>query len=161
MPYIIDGHNLIPNISALSLQAIDDEDELIKILREFCRLNRKKADIYFDNAPAGQPRTRKFGFVTAHFIRRGTTADAAIRTRLRKLGRAARNWTVVSSDREVAVAAREMQAQVISSPEFARLLSTSPETSGGIETDENLVLNDEAVNEWLELFQGDNPKYDK
>ncbi len=161
MPYIIDGHNLIPKVPGLSLKSIDDEEELIQIVREFCRTSRKKAEIYFDNAPAGQPRTRKFGFVTAHFIRQGTTADAAIRTRLRKIGRAAQNWTVVSSDREVAAAAREVHAQVIPTGEFARMLGNSREGDEELKEDENIDLSPEAIDEWLTLFGDHNQKHDK
>jgi len=159
MPYIIDGHNLIPKVPGLSLRSIDDEEQLIKIVGDFCRLKRKKAEIYFDNAPAGQPRTRKFGFVTAHFIRQGTTADSAIRNRLRRLGHSARNWTVVSSDREVTAASREAQAQVISADEFAQSLIHQDEIEmSGLETDENLALSPEAVDEWLKLFENKNQK---
>ncbi|MBP1702274.1 MAG: hypothetical protein H6Q38_1381, partial [Chloroflexi bacterium] len=41
MPYIVDGHNLIPKIPGLSLRAIDDEMQLIELLQEFCRVQRK------------------------------------------------------------------------------------------------------------------------
>ena len=36
MPYLIDGHNLIPKLG-LRLESLDDEMELIAILQEFCR----------------------------------------------------------------------------------------------------------------------------
>ena len=101
MPYLIDGHNLIPKIAGLSLGDIDDEMQLVEQLQEFCRLQRKQVEIHFDNAPAGQPRVRIFGPVTAHFTRAGKSADQSIRSTLTRLGRAARNWTVVSSDRGV------------------------------------------------------------
>ena len=37
MPYLIDGHNLIPKVRGLSLQSMDDEMELVELLQEFCR----------------------------------------------------------------------------------------------------------------------------
>ena len=37
MPYLIDGHNLIPKLG-LRLDLPDDEMQLIGILQEFCRL---------------------------------------------------------------------------------------------------------------------------
>jgi len=155
MPYIIDGHNLIPKIPGLSLKIIDDEEQLIKLLQEFCRQQRKRVDVYFDNAPPGQHGTRKFGAVTAHFIRQGTTADAAIRTHLRKLGGSARNWTVVTSDREVAVASRESRTRVITSEKFAHNLVRSGTVTGiSPETDENLSLDENAVEDWLKFFKG-------
>ena len=95
MPYLIDGHNLIPKLG-LHLDSPDDEMELVGILQEFSRLSRREAQVYFDAAPAGQARSRKFGMVTAHFIRIGSSADEAIKAQLKRLGREARNWTVVT-----------------------------------------------------------------
>jgi predicted RNA-binding protein with PIN domain len=86
MAYLIDGHNLIAKIPGLNLYDIDDEVQLIQILQIFCRQSRKRVEVYFDNAPPGNVRTRKYGLVTAHFVRRGSTADAAIQSRLKKLG---------------------------------------------------------------------------
>jgi uncharacterized protein len=115
MPYLIDGHNLIAKTPGLSLQAFDDENQLIELLQDFCRTRRKPVEVYFDNAPVGQAAVRRFGQVTAHFVRQGSTADAAIHRRLVRLGKSAGNWTVVSSDRAVQTAARLAHAQVLSS----------------------------------------------
>ncbi len=90
MPYLIDGHNLIPKIPGLSLQALDDENHLIQLLQVFCRMQRKQVEVYFDNAPAGLATVQRFGQVTAHFVRRGSTADAAIRQRLAAPGKVGR-----------------------------------------------------------------------
>jgi len=79
MPYLIDGHNLIPKIAGLSLQDIDDETRLVEMLQDYCRRRGKKGvEVFFDNAPPGQPSKRVYGTVTAHFVRTGRTADAAI-----------------------------------------------------------------------------------
>jgi predicted RNA-binding protein with PIN domain len=153
MPYIIDGHNLIPKVPGLSLGDIEDEVGLIKVLQDFCRQERKKAEVYFDQAPPGSVRSQKHGWVTAHFIRRGRTADAAIRSRLREIGRAGRNWTVVTSDKEVAAAAGEVQARVISAEVFAHdLFSNSSTGEVSLETDPEAALDAEAVDEWLRIF---------
>ena len=85
MPYLVDGHNLIPKVG-LRLDSIDDEMELVAILQEFSRLHRKQVEVYFDGAPAGQAGTRSLGTVKAHFVRAGTTADTAIARRLKKWG---------------------------------------------------------------------------
>lgn len=153
MPYLIDGHNLIPKLPGLSLRSMDDEVQLIQRLQEYCRQSRKNAEIYFDNAPPGQARTQGYGRVKAHFIRAGRTADEAIIARLRSLGRGAKNWRVVSSDRQVAAAARSLQAQVISSEAFAgTMLAAGPEDRDdpGVETD--LSLDPAEVDAWLDLF---------
>jgi predicted RNA-binding protein with PIN domain len=156
MPYLVDGHNLIPKISGLSLQALDDELQLIELLQEFCRLKGKQVEVYFDNAPPGPGQVRKYACVIARFIRQGTSADDAIRLRLKRLGRGASSWTVVSSDRMVQAAAREAHAQVFSSEEFAQQLKETLETRQSISkgAGEEAGLSPEEVENWLKIFRG-------
>ena len=149
MPYLIDGHNLIPKLG-LRLDSIDDEMELIAILQEFCRLERRQVDVYFDGAPTPHAGTRKLGAVTAHFSPVTTTADNAIRNRLRKLGKSAKNWIVVSSDRQVQTEARSARAEIISSDEFAKTLRQVM-NSTKISKGERVVSKHE-VDEWMQVF---------
>jgi len=150
MPYLIDGHNLIPKVG-LRLDAFDDEIELVNKLNEFCRLARKtQVEVYFDNAQPAQPESRRIGLVTAHFVRKPLSADEAIRLRLKKLGKAARNWTVVSSDHRVQVNARALGAKPLSSDEFANdvietLRQEPPREPKGMSANE--------VEEWARLFR--------
>lgn len=152
MPYLIDGHNLIPKLG-LHLDAPDDELDLVTRLLEFCRARRIRVEVYFDGAPPGAASTRKSGAVTAHFIRRESSADAAIEARLTSLGASARNWTVVSSDQRLQSAARAVHAHSQLSEAFAREmaearqahLSTSKSEAG---------LSSAEVEEWLRLFKG-------
>ncbi len=155
MPFLIDGHNLIPHVPGLSLQHIDDEVQLIQRLQAHHQRSGKKIEVYFDNAPAGYQRTQRFGSVTAHFVRRGSSADEAIRGRLQKLGRAARTWTVVSSDRQVQAAARAALANVVSSENFAVGLADQAETPPDPGTRAQVDLSPEEVDEWLRLFGED------
>lgn len=150
MPYLVDGHNLIPKLD-LRLDSIDDEMELVAILQEFCRMSRKGVEVYFDGAPAPHlAGTRRFGAVTAHFVRLGSSADEAIRRRLKRLGRSAKNWTVVSSDRQVQAEARAAQARVVSSDSFAAMLKQA-RASAPKGSDQPELSNAE-VEEWLKLF---------
>ena len=151
MHYLIDGHNLIPKLG-LQLDTLDDEDILVSHLLEFCRLRRVQVEVYFDGAPPGHPASHKSGAVTAHFVRQGSSADAAIEARLSKLGRAARNWTVVSSDRRVQNAARAVHAQVISSDEFASLMRDA-QTARMTKVKQDTHISPEEVDEWLSLFK--------
>ena len=150
MPYLIDGHNLIPKMG-LRLDSPDDEMELVAILQEFYKRDRKPMDVYFDGAPAAHAGTRKLGAVTAHFVKLGSTADNAIRLRLKTLGKSARNWTVVSSDRRVQIEAKDVHAQVISSDSFAGMLKQA-RASAPKSTDDRKLSEDE-INEWVRLFQ--------
>jgi uncharacterized protein len=149
MPYLIDGHNLIPKLG-LRLDSIDDEMELATILKEFTRLERKQVEVYFDGAPAGQAGMRRLGTVIAHFVPLGHTADNAIRSRLKKLGREAKNWIVVSSDRQIQSEVRAAQARVISSDEFAIVLKAS--ISRSKQSGEHQEISDSELTEWLDIF---------
>lgn len=154
MPYIIDGHNLIPRIPSLSLQDIDDERQLVEMLQEFCRLSRKKVEVYFDNAPPGQLKVQKFGFVTAFFVRAGQSADQAIQHKLNRLGNEARNWSVVSSDREVQSAARAARATVIPTQSFAQqMLETMEATNSSTDTSVEPTMSPDELEDWLKLFE--------
>ena len=150
MPYLVDGHNLIPKLG-LRLDSLDDEEQLVSRLQEFCRLRRAQAEVFFDGAPPGQASTRKAGMLTAHFVRQGSTADAAIETRLARLGKAARNWTVVSSDGRVLRAAQAVHARALSSEEFAREISKALAV-GSTKLNQAAALAPGEVEEWLDIF---------
>jgi predicted RNA-binding protein with PIN domain len=160
MPYIVDGHNLIPKVPGLNLQDMEDELQLVELLQEFCRVNRKKVEVYFDNAPPGGMEVRKFGSVIARFIRQGGTADQAIMNKLKRLSGEARNWTVVSSDREVQAAARKVRAKVLTSEVFARQLQSDLEGAESVSNDVDKSLSPDELQDWMKLFgvdeEGDN-----
>jgi predicted RNA-binding protein with PIN domain len=92
-------------------------------------------------------------------VRLGTSADDAIRKRLKTLGKSARNWTVVSSDRQVQAEARATFAEVISSEAFAGTLKqardSAPKPSG------ERKLSSQEIDDWLKLFEerGHNKKF--
>ena len=151
MPYLIDGHNLIPKVG-LHLNSPDDEMELVAILKEFARLKRQQVEVYFDGAPIGQAGTRMLGTVRAHFVPLGQTADSAIRSRLNRMEKDAKNWIIVSSDHEVQSAARVVRAQVVTSDEFVKMLRAATSSAPKANT-ENKKLSAQEVDEWLKLFR--------
>jgi uncharacterized protein len=154
MPYLIDGHNLIPKVPGLYLGSNDDEMQLVELLQEFCRLSRKRVEVYFDQAPPGQSGKRALGMVIAHFVRSGRTADQAISQRLRKMGRSARNWSVVSSDHHVQLSARQTGAQALTSEAFAgQMLATLSQARSARSEKIEGSLSPEEVEEWLALFK--------
>lgn len=149
MPYIIDGHNLVGKIPSLNLDDLDDEQELIKLLQEYCLQTGKDIEVYFDKSATGHTRAHVHGRVTARFVRSGETADQAIARHLKRLGNQAANWTVVSSDRQVQNAAKRARARVIPSETFsADLLAES--ASPGSSDEPN--INEDEIDEWLDLF---------
>jgi len=159
MAIIIDGHNLIPRIPGINLADPDDEEQLVRLLQDYCRLRRKQVEVYFDRAPAGQAGERKLGQVRAIFVREGMTADDAIMIRLRQLGKRARNFTVVSSDRQVQNAARAVHAAVIDSGTFASewqsLIEQEPELDP-----RNRLLSTEELDAWETIFRHGHPPID-
>ena len=151
MLYLVDGHNLIPKLG-LHLDSFDDETDLIARLQEFCRLRRSKVEVYFDGALPGQVTTVPAGAVTAHFVRKGSSADAAIEVQLVRLGKQAKNWIVVSSDARVQRAARAARADVLSSEEFTLLVS-KVQAAGASGGKRDAALNSAEVEEWLNFFE--------
>ena len=150
MPYLIDGHNLIPHIRGLSLDQIDDEMALIDMLEHYFQRIRKKAIIYFDHAQVGSEQDIKRAFLKVHFVRPPAIADDAILRHLKKLRGDAKNWVVVSSDQYVQRGAAKMGAQVLSSAEFAGLLDQPPKNSnhpGPFKENP-----DDDIDQWLRAF---------
>ena len=159
MNYIIDGHNLISQIPGLDLRMLDDEQHLVELLILFCQTGRHKVEVYFDKAPVGQAGVTNHGQVRAHFVSQRSTADDAIRKKLKSLARSAKNWAVVSSDRSVQAAAREAHAQVLSSKEYASLLQTRLSGSSHQPGRPDLTpvleepLSETEVSEWEAFFK--------
>jgi uncharacterized protein len=141
----------------LSISNVDDEIALIKLLQAFSQRVGKKLEVYFDNAPPGYSGPRKYGNVKAIFVRTGSTADEMIRRRLSRLGRDAKNWTVVSSDRQVQVEARGTGAKVISSDDFAHALQAT-EIAAEEKVKPQETISQEELDEWLALFSEEKQK---
>ena len=156
MPYIIDGHNLVPQIPGLSLKDIDDENSLIKVLQKFASQRRSKVEVYFDRAPAARAGSQTYGLVKAHFITCESTADQAIKNRLSRLGNSAKNWTVVSSDRDILAEARGYHCQILRTSEFAVMLLADPSPKKNVsEKIDQPDVSPGEVDYWLDQFGGD------
>lgn len=153
MPYLVDGHNLIPHIPGINIDDLEDEQALIDLLEGFSRRERTRVEVYFDQAPPSKDGSRSFGRVRAHFIRQGITADQAIVSRLAKLGNEAKNWTVVTSDREILAEARSNHSRTLSSGEFASLiLSANDISKPPAGKNEDPEITGEEVDYWLDQF---------
>jgi hypothetical protein len=156
MPLIIDGHNLIPHIPNLTLSDINDEIKLIRILQEYANQRRSVVEVYFDKAPASKARIEEHGKVLAHFVHQDSTADQAIKGRIRQLGRQSKNWTVVSSDREILAEAKSHQCRIKSSSDFAGELLQEPAPSPTKEKKEaDPEVSSQDVDYWLDQFSED------
>ena len=152
MAFLIDGHNLIPKVRGISLRDLDDEIALIEMLQEFSRKGRKKVEVYFDRAPEREARVQKYGTVTVHFVRASITADDAIVDRLYNMGRQAKNWTVVTSDRQIGAAVRGVQATLMGSDVFARMMMKTLDSVEEMNS-QDVKLGEDEVDDWLRLFE--------
>jgi hypothetical protein len=90
--------------------------------------------------------------VVARFIRQGKTADQAILEKLKRLGGEARNWTVVSSDREVQVNARAAHAKTLRSEVFSQQLSGVLAEKSHDLSEQEAELSSQEVEDWMNVF---------
>jgi predicted RNA-binding protein with PIN domain len=161
MTYLIDGHNLIPHIPGLSLDQLDDEMELVTLLVNFSNKNKSQVEVYFDHGNLNSERDFQRGRVHAHFVLPPMIADNAMLSRLLGIGRAAKNYIVVTSDQNIQNRARRVGAAVMSSQNFAQLLHNSIDKISRRHSGQKPADNEKEIDEWLNLFnegKSDPPK---
>ena len=152
MPYLIDGHNLIPKVPGMSLQVMDDEDRLIAALQVFYQARRQVVEVFFDQAPPTRAGRKRVGSVVVHYVRQGKTADQAIHDQLERLNKAAHNWTVVSSDRQVLADARAHGAASLTSEQFTAQLQAARLAAQTAQKADPKPPSADDLAEWLRLF---------
>ncbi len=151
MPILIDGHNLIGKLPDIRLDDPDDEAKLAVRLRTYCARTNRRVTVVFDHGlPGGPSRELSGGGVKAIFAVAGRTADGILCERIRR-ARDPRGLTVVTSDHQVIAAAQARGARVVRSEEFAAQLNT-PRAVETIETERDVSLSADEVEEWLQLF---------
>ena len=150
MPILIDGHNLIGRMPALSLTDPDDERQLVMLLLAYSSRARKPVTVVFDPGGAfALSETQRHGRVEVVFARHGSNADQVIVRRVRR-SRDPAGITVVTSDRELASQAHNCGARVKSAEDFAAELSALAEDgSEGSDT----PLSAAELEAWLALFE--------
>lgn len=154
MPYLVDGHNLIPHVPGISLKDAEDELALIGWLQDFAREGQTRIEVFFDQAPPSKTGSRTFGRVKAHFVRQGTTADKMIISRLRRMGKEAKNWTVVTSDREIIAETRALRGKTLSAGDFASHLLASNRSSGSaVDKRADPDISPQDVEYWIDQFK--------
>ena len=153
MPVLIDGHNLIGQIAGMSLADPDDEGELVMLLRRYATARRgRKLVVVFDHGVYGHPQKLDGYGITCHFARSPQDADAQLIKRIRAL-KHPRDWTLVTSDRQVARAAEDRGVRVISSHDFARQLTAPPKPAASSPEERRDARPSETeIAEWLRLF---------
>ena len=137
---------------AISLDDFDDEEHLMVLLRAYCARSGKKATVYFDRRAPGSNDPPAKGGLSAHFITPPRTADEAIKAHLFRLGRGAKNWTVVSSDHEVRASAQLAGARSQTCRMFAIQMTGEAIPEEGDEKPQTPLSEDE-IDRWEQRFR--------
>ncbi len=155
---IIDGHNLIPKLPGIRLEDADDEERLISIIQEYCRLARMQAELFFDGAPNPGSHHRKSGLVHVHFIQIGRTADSAMIDFLRLAGKNTKNFRVASSDRRIQAEARALGCEVLSSETLATEIRKVLASETAVQEKREKLPTALEVEGWLQEFEKNSKK---
>ncbi len=152
MTYLIDGHNLIPFVAGLSLDQLDDEEELVSLLVRLSIEKNCQVEVYFDHGNLNSEREFKRGRVHVHFVLPPMIADSAILARLLGIGKAAKNYIVVTSDQTVQNRARRIGATVMPSQKFAQYLQKPNNKKVPNRQGQKPADNEKEIEEWMRLF---------
>ncbi len=152
MLVLVDGHNLIGQLSDISLDEANDEDRLVIKLRRYRARTGRKIIVFFDSGGGYKISSKQSrGGISERYAPNNKTADDLIISYLQKV-KQPQQFMVVTSDRAIQRIAKQVGSRVVSSADFAvelKPLRTSPED----ETD--VQLSDEEVADWLSLFGQD------
>lgn len=149
MPILVDGHNLIGRLPAISLQDPDDEEKLVRLLRSYRARTGKAITVVFDpGSTFSLSQGRRSGGIEVVFAPHGSSADRVIVRRVQR-SRDPRGWLVVTSDRDLAQEVAQRGARVRGADEFAEELD-SPEEMPAEWKDAPPSSGD--VDSWLVLF---------
>jgi predicted RNA-binding protein with PIN domain len=153
VPYLIDGHNLIAQMPELALSDPDDEVKLVMRLRQYSARKKQKITVVFDHGiPGGWSRELSTGPVKVVFAGSHSNADKVILERIREAARPT-EIKLVSSDGELQRAAEARRVEVITSQEFAQMLSKPPPSKPRPNPREDVRLSKDEVREWMRLFK--------
>ncbi len=156
MHYLIDGHNLIAKLPDIDLSDPDDEIQLVLKLRQWTAVSAKRVvTVYFDGGiPGGHNVNLSNSRVKVIFVSQGKTADSLLIARINRVKNPP-EYRLVTSDQEIIDAATKRKMQHIRSEKFALHLSQDKEERmlpGPTITDDDPVISDAEVAQWLDLF---------
>ncbi len=152
MPLLVDGHNLIGQVPGIDLADADDEAQLVMLLRRYATTKRtRQVFVVFDHGVYGHPEQLDGYGVSCYFARSPRDADQELIRRIKKAAHP-REWTVVTSDRQVVRAAADRGVRVISSQAFAAQLTTPKPQAAPEEKPRDVKLSEAEIEEWLALF---------
>lgn len=158
MPFIIDGYNVLRAIEKLS-----EEFEPISDLRMCQQISRflkslsEKGEIVFDGI--GPPQKAGFNYLgdlEVIFSGTNTDADTVIEQKI-AASTDPRRLVIVSSDRQIRLAARSKKADVIKSVDFWREVQKQLSRKRGIKEPDGKRkgINEAETERWMDIFDID------
>lgn len=162
MHYLIDGHNLIGKMPDISLTDPDDEVKLTMRLKSWVAESKKRqVTLFFDGGTLGSHLNRLSSRnLKVIFAPSGKTADSLIISYMRQL-KNLREYTLITSDREIINAAKSNRIRTMLSEEFIERMGfvfvekerkEEVKTAVPPEKPEDPTLSEAEVQEWLTLF---------
>jgi predicted RNA-binding protein with PIN domain len=158
MHYLIDGHNLIGQLSDVELTDPDDEAKLVLLLRQWAAGSRKREiTVIFDHGlPGGRWRAMSRKQLKAIFAPHDQSADELLIRRINQAGDP-RAFTLISSDQQVLKVAKSRRMPFITSEAFAKQLERIGKSQENL-NEQRVVeskpedLSEEEIAEWLSIF---------
>jgi predicted RNA-binding protein with PIN domain len=124
MKFWIDGHNLIAAIPDMSLEAFDDEVQLVMRLQRYAWRTNSTALVFFDHGSGGKAPVPSSAQIEVRFAPRGFSADDLIRAAIDGASPGVLAEVVlVTGDQVLVQAARAAGMRAQSSTAFARAMS--------------------------------------
>lgn len=163
MHYLIDGHNLIGQLTDIDLEDPHDEAKLMLRLKQWAAGNRRRElTVIFDGDLAGgEWRNLSGSKVKAVFASKGHEADDLLIQRINQ-AKDPKAFTLVSSDRKVLEVAKKRQMPYIAADIFAKQLNKDiPNENTPVESNalaELPAMSDEEISEWLDVFSTPAPE---
>lgn len=163
MHYIIDGHNLIGKMPDISLKDPNDEIKLTMRIKSWVAESKKRqVTLFFDGGIQGSHQNRLSGRnMKVIFAPSGRTADSLIISQMRKL-KNPRDYTLVTSDREIIGHAKSLRIRSLLSEEFIErmgfIFKEKPEKAPKAKKEtkpdkpDAAKISEAEVQEWLDLF---------
>ncbi|MBC8099340.1 MAG: NYN domain-containing protein [Armatimonadetes bacterium] len=152
MTYLIDGHNLIGRLPDIDLDDPNDEALLVRKLNGFCARTGRRCVVIFDHGLPGGKSRLSTSQVMVIFAPHTSNADRLMIARIRGVENP-KEWTVVSSDREVLNVAQQRKIEVLKSFEFAALLRRPITEKPGMDVAVDIRLSPLEVEAWLQIFK--------
>lgn len=118
MPILIDGHNLLYAVKAMTEGQVLSEIQLCNLISSYLRQTKQRGDIIFDGrGPLDKSGLMGTTNLEVSFSGSATDADSVIESRIRE-STAPKRLTVVSNDHRLIKAAKARKAVALTADDF-------------------------------------------